>query len=802
MVNNQYTDREREYIAKQQYTNHEPGSQILTLDKERNIGYVSEIKNKLSGENTYIVTDIKLPDTPTTDDLAKVGHVTLLYQGSQDVRDWTLNNVPMVVRIHAPDFVPTRPTIQLRDAAKTLQETLDKYPNANISIYGHSLGSMNAQSAISSIDEKYDHRISGVYLYNGPNIYRTLNSKQKVNAERLYYKIFNYVDIRDFIGLKYDNNRHVGQLFKVNSEYTGKGLLGFIAQHNWGGYQYDNDGNLVHANGELVSPETRIKKIDINQDGIVDLVVNNIDIRPRNLLSQNDYITSSKDIVVNTDLLNTLANNLSVRIQEDVIQMAKICQLCIEKNQKVNNDFELRKQEVSESIKDVFKSAGFPSLLHSLNNSVDVIIQQKSLLERGMEYTELRNPFLSHETPMVNGDILNTTIYNTQLATLRHVCEPLVTQIRQEKTHTISNFFMGEQTLLGSWTIIESATKYLLQKSDEIFEGEGLRHGKKDGISESLSIVLEIIHKNTEELHQGLLNVVELTQGIAEHFKQADHWLGTQLKDGQFVGEMPAPKVPSNYIAYLEEDGIFDDVKDVFQAFDRQVEQKSRQYAREVAAVYHDSIGTFEKGLERWKDLAMDLNRAISQITMNYNQSIQVKEKTIIQKQVGDKLIKEITFPIRYWGRLEQLYPSHTLDLINQIKSKIISKIDVIQQALWQSDRIKKQLHHLENQLKPIVEEGVYTSFDLEEIVQGQKTVLQLARRLSQEIGHVAHVITGEGMVSQSIDMLKHKLQDTKRLIDYYARFVEECFGDNEHSADVNTILDSTRFSLNIPLPY
>ncbi|MBF0780363.1 MULTISPECIES: hypothetical protein [unclassified Granulicatella] len=134
------TDKERQELSEKQYKSYKINSPVRLNEEKDLVGYVSEIKNKLSGENTYIVTDIKLPDTPTTDDLAKVGHVTLLYQGSQDVRDWTLNNVPMVVRIHAPDFVPTRPTIQLRDAAKTLQETLDKYPNANISIYGHSLG--------------------------------------------------------------------------------------------------------------------------------------------------------------------------------------------------------------------------------------------------------------------------------------------------------------------------------------------------------------------------------------------------------------------------------------------------------------------------------------------------------------------------------------------------------------------------------------------------------------------------------------------------------------------------------------
>ncbi|MFX3991674.1 triacylglycerol lipase, partial [Streptococcus suis] len=60
-------------------------------------------------------------------------------------------------------------TPQLQSASIILTQGLKDYPNAKITVYGHSLGSMNdqyAMAAVSDID-----RIAGAYIYNGPNVY-------------------------------------------------------------------------------------------------------------------------------------------------------------------------------------------------------------------------------------------------------------------------------------------------------------------------------------------------------------------------------------------------------------------------------------------------------------------------------------------------------------------------------------------------------------------------------------------------------------------------------------------------------
>ena len=42
------------------------------------------------------------------------------------------------------------PPPQLQSSAVTLRETLKKYPNAKIDMYGHSLASMNVQYTVAS----------------------------------------------------------------------------------------------------------------------------------------------------------------------------------------------------------------------------------------------------------------------------------------------------------------------------------------------------------------------------------------------------------------------------------------------------------------------------------------------------------------------------------------------------------------------------------------------------------------------------------------------------------------------------
>lgn len=600
----------------------------------------------------------------------------------------------------------------------------------------------------------------------------------------MFHKIHIYIDTNDFVGLGYDTSNVLGNVYRIKTK--SKGLLGMIDQHMWGGYEIDAYGNFIHADGSLVSSDIRLKHVDIDGDGVIDIKLDTFDARIRNLVSKYlTLVTSSQKIQVNTELLKTLAHHLTYTIQTDISEMKTMIQLCIKKNETVTSSFATRKEKITESIQDVFKRSGMSYLLEALYASVGTIINNKILLEKATQYTELQeNHFNNHQTPMVHGDRLNFTFYNTQLATLRYACEPLLERVNQERTGNIVSYLFGyTPTVLKSWEVIEKTTQTLLKSSDAIFEGEGLRERKVDGISDSLTIVLKVILQNTDEIQSTLNHITQLISGIAINFEQDDKWIGQKLAAGEFSGYFKGGVMPLSYKVYLERDAIFDDVKDVLQAFDRQVEIRSSEYAKKVAEVYQETLGKFEEGLKDWLSFGETFKKTLNIVMDNYSTDVYVKQRQITYESTDNSVVEKETYPITYWGKLEQLYPHDTKSNTQELKTSIVPTFDRIQQTLWRSQNTKDQLGHLETQLKPIIEDGVYHAFDLDEIVKGQKMVSSIATRLGKEMQHVINVIDGDGMQAKAIMTLKQKLAETRQLIAFYTQFINDCFGDNENSS-------------------
>ncbi|HBM4314284.1 TPA: hypothetical protein LWK62_002592, partial [Listeria innocua] len=134
-------------------------------------------------------------------------------------------------------------TPQLKTSAETLKQTMKLYPNAQIYVYSHSLGSMNAQYAIADLDKKDIKRISGGFFYQGPNIYSNLTPKQQdtVKAINALDRLFNFIDRKDYVAIGYGiGDPTIGHLIEVESKKAG-----LVEQHMWGGYQFDKEGNIL-----------------------------------------------------------------------------------------------------------------------------------------------------------------------------------------------------------------------------------------------------------------------------------------------------------------------------------------------------------------------------------------------------------------------------------------------------------------------------------------------------------------------------------------------------------------------------
>ena len=519
--------------------------------------------------------------------------------------------------------------------------------------------------------------------------------------------------------------------------------------------------------------------IDIDGDGKIDVKLGELDLKRRNLLDDKASITSEGKIQLNPEVLRTLSSNIGTKVINDLEIIKNITKLCIEKNNKVRMDFNQRKEQVTESIQEELNNIGIPLILDNLRESVGEIIKNKDSLSNLQSYHELKmESFSINEKPMVKGYELNPAPYNNQLGILRHAVEPLLTQSIKEETRDISNLFRGKPTILKSWQEIENNTKRLLEESDKTFEGDGLRTGKEDGISQSLKQVLEVAGKNIEELEKQLQNTAELTQGLAENFEEQDRWIGTKLQQGTFVGSNPVKNMPQSYKAYLERDEIFDDVKDVIQAFDKQVEKRSKEYAKKMAEITGDSLDTLVSGLENWLRFVDDAKRAIVDVEGNYPLTVEVEEKYTEEYQEEGETKTTTKTRIRYWGEFKRLYPETVVNNITDIQDKIISKKAGIVQTIQVIKTTQNNLGYLEPNLKKIIEEGIYKAFDLDEIVNSQKIVKRIIEKSQSEIKYVKEHIGTEGMSGEAIKALNQKLEEVNRSLEYYKMFIEDCFGD------------------------
>ncbi|WP_367341330.1 hypothetical protein [Limosilactobacillus sp.] len=229
-VNDQLNDRERVEVAKLEY-------QELQLDQRITLSggqYLGEV---------WQLSPVGFRAFAIADSLADPHEVTVLYRGSTmmpldpDVwtSEWLDTNLPigralMSQHHHVPK--------QLVEASRWLSQLIKLAPRAKFYVYGHSLGSINAQYAI--IMCHHPEQIANAWLYEGSNVYRLLDADERKQAVQFKGQIQQYIDPLDSLAIGYTDFSHViGQLHYVDSLLKPR-----IIQHMWGGYRYDDHGSL------------------------------------------------------------------------------------------------------------------------------------------------------------------------------------------------------------------------------------------------------------------------------------------------------------------------------------------------------------------------------------------------------------------------------------------------------------------------------------------------------------------------------------------------------------------------------
>ena len=296
-MSRQYSDHERQKIANEEYTKYSETESMEIINDKGEIEDIGTVRQVIENETGIKVYVVESPDH---------SEVSVLYEGSKAPFDegwevdWFENDIPMAHSILTGEKGTTS---QLKASADILNDVLVRYPNAKVTVYGHSLGSMNAQYALANVRDI--SRISGAYIYQGPNTYPVLTEEQRQRVDAMKYRIHNYVDDKDMIPIGYPKNRMdsvgvVGIMHHVDS----KQQIDFIySQHLWGGYVFNEDGSLKIKNDRSSFEKRYSSGLDKVSSGLYNYV------KAKETLASGGY-TSNEEIFLDSEHALTISSGL------------------------------------------------------------------------------------------------------------------------------------------------------------------------------------------------------------------------------------------------------------------------------------------------------------------------------------------------------------------------------------------------------------------------------------------------------------------------------------------------------------
>ncbi|MGY3777954.1 SA1320 family protein [Isobaculum melis] len=532
--------------------------------------------------------------------------------------------------------------------------------------------------------------------------------------------------------------------------------------------------------------------VDVDGDGKTDVTRSARQLIVKNLLGTpgGNATGSSEKIQINPDALIHLSVNLKVMANDDLLWADKNVSVCARKNEAIEGSFETRRNRLNESVIEGLESSGLGSLLTAIDDSFGEMKNQKSILETLSDF----NPYditRKFDSLGVSGTVKwfkggvewtfsDVGTFGGQLRELMEASYTLKHNVNMTDAleETYNGTIYRHESISAISKALVAITNSLESKIKKAFEGIGLRDSKEDGITQALTDVFEVEHKNISELKRALSSVSELTAAIAINYEERDQWLKQSIENGEMTATTNV-HVPATYEAFLEETAIFDDVKNVLQAFDEQVEEKSKQLSNEIASSYTDILTQVEaqttvirEGMNTFKNLITALLSEMS-LDITYEESPTISyhpDSELSRDQSKQPLEKQSV------GRLEDHFPAEVREAIEDAEHKILPLIDIFNAALNACQTFHQGVHSMENYLKPVIEKGVYTAFDLDEIIQVQLLTSEVLSRMFTELMNLSDDLTQDNLGS-AITNLATRINDARTLLVYFNEMIQNCFG-------------------------
>ena len=793
-----YSDETNMNIAKEEYKNREPGYILNTEDNEY-LGTLSDVNDDRTnnGEQIYTYTrtegsdEIVSPDAPLSE-REKVEEITILYRGStapgigadnEDARkDWLNNDVPMAEKIMLGEKGATG---QLEASSDYLKEMMEKYPNAKINIYGHSLGSMDAQYALANVTDY--SRIKSANIYNGPNIYSTLTEEQKINVSALYDKINNYVDSRDLVGLGYKKGEGtVGKTYNFSGESNG---INKIDQHMWGGYRFDSDGNLIDEDGKRVKAWNKpdeIKKlqaeaknkvrdaainkvqglsVDVDHDGKLDAQFGRDKLLTTELMPGSG---AGKDIVINFSSLQGLSKNLQ-GLLEDIKQIREL----LTKSTTTNSTVESRKANRTETLEQSIVSyLEQINLIKSIKNLDDFYTKLEGKEKLFSEIANYNTYQFSRQFDWFGFSGFEKWCYRSGASWDYGIVTKLLDSLSKkagETWDTINKIIVVPGMGPGGTRIIQLNTKTgIAQKGEatinsfkksigDTLKGEGIRSAFDDGIANPLSDVLKVELTNVDKMEECINSMIGSVDALAESHRNNDATIEQNWRSNQDVmGGYEVGSIPTDFDTFVKQSNLFDDLE-VLKAFDQQVDNTTNSLGDSMITAFSEYLTQSKSSIDATHSGLNDTESAARDVIAEFATEICYKVK----------------LSINFYNTVEACIS--IASSIKEIKSFIDNIEQEYQETIQTIFNTGNSLPSLKTQLRSYLEDAIYNYSTLSDVVKGQRVIASIMNRIyTQALGFLRLVNENKG---KSIEALAERMGEMGTMASYISQVVEQCFG-------------------------
>ena len=831
-----YSDETNVNLAKEEYENRNIGDSLRTNPGNEYVGILSDENDNRSnkGEQIYTYTktsgsnEVVSPDAPLSE-REKVEEITILYKGSTapteifsnggDVlRDWGANDIPMAGKIMLGEKGATG---QLEASSDYLKEMMDKYPNAKINIYAHSLGSMDAQYALANVTDY--SRIKSAHLYNGPNIYSTLTEEQKINVSALYDKINNYVDSRDIVGLGYKKGEGtVGKTYKfvgedkISKEVSGKKLKGALIgsvfglggavigknigsvfgnvagttdQHMWGGYRFDDNGNLIDEKGKRVKAWNKpdeIKKLqaeakdkvrdaainkvqglslDVDRDGKLDAQFGKDKLLTTELMPGSG---AGKDIVINFSSLQGLSKNLQ-GLLEDIKQIRELLTKSTTTNSTVESRKANRTETLEQSIVSYLEQINLIKSIKNLDNFYTKLEGKEKLFSEIANYSTYQ---FSRQFDWFGFSHFKTWCYRSGASWDYGIVTKLLDSLSKKASETwdtINKIIVIPGMTPGASSIIQLNTKTgIAQKGEatinsfkksigDTLKGEGIRSTFDDGIANPLTEVLAVELTNVDKMEACINSMIGSVNALAESHRNNDATIEQNWRSNQDVmGGYIVGSIPTDFDTFVKQSNLFDDLE-VLKAFDQQVDNTTKSLGDSMITAFSGYLTESKSSVDATHSGLNDTESAASDVIAEFATEICYKVK----------------LSINFYNTVEACIS--IASSIKEIKNFIDNIEQEYQETIQTIFNTGNSLPSLKTQLRSYLEDAIYNYSTLSDVVKGQRVIASIMNRIyTQALGFLRLVNENKG---KSIEALGERMGEMGTMASHISQVVEQCFG-------------------------